>query len=67
MRRRPHLLWLLGPFVLFLGAVPLVNRVHPTVGGLPFLVFWMLLATLATPALVWCAYRGDRRSRAARR
>ena len=66
MRRRPHLLWLLGPFVLFLGAVPLVNRVDPTVAGLPFLAFWMLLATLATPALVWLAYRGDRARRGER-
>ncbi|WP_030603735.1 DUF3311 domain-containing protein [Streptomyces rimosus] len=66
MLNRPTLLWLLVPHVLYLGALPLVNRVTPTVLGLPFLVFWMLLATLLTPAAVWLAWRGDRK-RAARR
>ncbi|MFD5396135.1 DUF3311 domain-containing protein [Streptomyces sp. NPDC127097] len=59
-RRRPALLWLLLPYALFLVALPLVNRVTPTVLGLPFLFFWMLLATLATPLAVWLARRGDR-------
>ncbi|MCX4634602.1 DUF3311 domain-containing protein [Streptomyces platensis] len=59
-RRRPALLWLLLPYALFLGVLPLVNRVTPTVLGLPFLFFWMLLATLATPLAVWLARRGDR-------
>lgn len=61
MRTRPHLLWLLGPFVLYLGAVPVVNRVHPTVAGVPFLFFWLFVATLLTPLMVWLAHRGDRR------
>ncbi|MCK7628217.1 DUF3311 domain-containing protein [Streptomyces sp. RS10V-4] len=60
-RTRPALLWLLLPYVLFLGALPFVNRVTPTVLGLPFLFFWMLLATLLTPAAVWLARRGDLR------
>ncbi|MGY5134652.1 DUF3311 domain-containing protein [Streptomyces nigrescens] len=59
-RRRPALLWLLLPYVLFLAVLPLVNQVTPTVLGLPFLFFWMLLATLATPLAVWLARRGDR-------
>ncbi|MFH8606593.1 DUF3311 domain-containing protein [Streptomyces sp. NPDC018029] len=58
---RPHLLWLLGPFVLYLGALPLANRVRPVVLGLPFLFFWLLCATLLTPLCVWLAHRGDRR------
>ncbi|MFJ9420116.1 MULTISPECIES: DUF3311 domain-containing protein [unclassified Streptomyces] len=58
-RRRPALLWLLLPYVLFLVVLPLVNRVTPTVAGLPFLFAWMLLATLATPLAVWLARRGD--------
>ncbi|WP_030908436.1 DUF3311 domain-containing protein [Streptomyces sp. NRRL F-5126] len=61
LRQRPHLLWLLVPFVLFLVALPWVNRVDPVVAGLPFLTFWMLLSTLVTPFAVWAAYRGDRR------
>uniref|UniRef100_J1RLX8 DUF3311 domain-containing protein n=1 Tax=Streptomyces auratus AGR0001 TaxID=1160718 RepID=J1RLX8_9ACTN len=48
------------PYVLFLAVLPLVNRVTPTVLGLPFLFFWTLLATLATPSAVWLARRGDR-------
>ncbi|MCZ0975604.1 DUF3311 domain-containing protein [Streptomyces albulus] len=49
------------PYVLFLVVLPFVNRVTPTVLGLPFLFFWMLLATLLTPVSVWLARRGDRR------
>lgn len=58
-RKRPALLWLLLPYALFLAVLPLVNRVTPTVLGLPFLFFWMLVATLATPLSVWLARRGD--------
>ncbi|WP_078894625.1 DUF3311 domain-containing protein [Streptomyces sp. CT34] len=53
--------WLLVPYVLFLAVLPLVNRVVPTVAGLPFLFFWMLLATLLTPVAVWLAHRGGLR------
>ncbi|MFJ6792436.1 DUF3311 domain-containing protein [Streptomyces angustmyceticus] len=60
-RRRPALLWLLLPYVLFLAVLPLVNRVTPTVLGLPFLFFWMLVATLATPLSVGLARRADRK------
>ncbi|MEE1752334.1 DUF3311 domain-containing protein [Streptomyces sp. SP18CS02] len=61
IRRRPHLLWLLVPFVLFAGALPLVNRVEPVLLGLPFLFVWLLAATLVTPVAVWLAWRGDHR------
>ncbi|WP_016908510.1 DUF3311 domain-containing protein [Streptomyces xiaopingdaonensis] len=61
MRTRPQLLWLLAPHVLYLAAVPLVNRVQPTLFGVPFLVCWLLFATLATPPLVHLAHRADRR------
>ncbi|MFI1205948.1 DUF3311 domain-containing protein [Streptomyces sp. NPDC020883] len=60
-RRRSALLWLLLPYVLFLLVLPAVNRVTPTVLGLPFLFFWMLLAILLTPVSVWLARRGDLR------
>ncbi|MFI7098494.1 DUF3311 domain-containing protein [Streptomyces sp. NPDC050161] len=62
-RKRPALLWLLLPYVLFLGVLPLVNRLTPLVFGLPFLIFWMLLATLLTPLAVGLAFRGDLRRR----
>ncbi|MCC3774575.1 DUF3311 domain-containing protein [Streptomyces sp. UNOB3_S3] len=60
LKKRPHLLWLLAPYALYLVALPLVDRVHPTVLGLPFLFFWLLLATLLTPVAVFLAWRGDR-------
>ncbi len=61
LRRRPQLLWLLVPYVLYLGVLPLVNRVTPVVLGLPFLFVWLLGATLLTPVAVWLTRRGDRR------
>ncbi|MEU6844765.1 DUF3311 domain-containing protein [Streptomyces sp. NPDC046716] len=67
MIKRPHLLWLLVPFVLYIGALPFVNRVEPVVLGLPFLFVWLLAATLLTPVAVWLTWRGDRRMREARR
>ncbi|WP_343245137.1 DUF3311 domain-containing protein [Streptomyces sp. SID14478] len=65
--RRPHLLWLLVPFVLYIGALPFVNRVEPVVLGLPFLFLWLLAATLLTPVAVWLTWRGDQRLRKERR
>ncbi|WP_242584877.1 DUF3311 domain-containing protein [Streptomyces sp. MST-110588] len=61
MLKRPTLLWLLVPYVLYLGVLPLVNRVTPTVLGLPFLFFWLLLATLLTPLAVWLTWRGEKK------
>ncbi|MCF3961049.1 DUF3311 domain-containing protein [Streptomyces fuscigenes] len=65
-RQRPHLLWLLVPLVLFLLAVPWVNRVDPVVVGLPFLAFWLLASVVVTPFAIWAAYSGDRRLMARR-
>ncbi|MFD3517231.1 DUF3311 domain-containing protein [Streptomyces sp. NPDC058657] len=61
LKRRPQLLWLLVPYVLYLGALPLVNRVQPVLFGLPFLFVWLLGATLLTPVSVWLTWRGDHR------
>lgn len=57
--KRPQLLWLAAPFVLFVGALPLANRVQPALGGVPFLLLWLLGATLLTPLAVWLTWRGD--------
>ncbi|BAU83523.1 hypothetical protein SLA_2600 [Streptomyces laurentii] len=54
IKRRPHLLWLLVPYVLFVVALPFVNR------GI-FLFFWLLGATVLTPLAVGLAHRGDRK------
>ncbi|WP_406731923.1 DUF3311 domain-containing protein [Streptomyces sp. NBC_01794] len=61
LKRRPQLLWLLVPYVFFVGALPLVNRVRPIALGLPFLFVWLLGATLLTPVAVWLTWRGDHR------
>lgn len=53
IRRRPHLLWLLLPYLLFVVALPFVNRV-------PLFVLWLFGATLVTPVAVALARRGDR-------
>ncbi|WIY81080.1 DUF3311 domain-containing protein [Streptomyces anulatus] len=63
IRRRPQLLWLLVPYVLYLGVLPFANRVTPLVFGMPFLFVWLLGATLLTPVAVWLTGRGDRRER----
>ncbi|MFE9552714.1 DUF3311 domain-containing protein [Streptomyces sp. NPDC006692] len=63
MRRRIHVLWLGVPYLLYLGALPLVNRVRPVVFGLPFLFLWLLIATLFTPLAIWMTWRGDQRLR----
>ncbi|HET6860333.1 MAG TPA: DUF3311 domain-containing protein [Streptomyces sp.] len=52
---------MLVPYVLFLGVIPLVNRVQPVLFGLPFLIVWLLGATLLTPVAVWLARRGDKK------
>ncbi|MFE4637306.1 DUF3311 domain-containing protein [Streptomyces sp. NPDC056773] len=57
--KRPQLLWLAVPFVLFVGVLPFVNRVEPAWGGVPFLVLWFAGATLLTPLAVWLTWRGD--------
>jgi hypothetical protein len=59
VRGRRSLLWLLAPFVLFVGAIPLANRVDPVIAGLPFLFFWVLVSVLVSPPAIWLAARGD--------
>jgi len=67
LTNRRSLWWLLGPPVVYLAVLPLVNRVEPIVLGLPFMMFWMLLATLVSPLFVWLAAKGDPVWAAARR
>ncbi|MBW5426166.1 DUF3311 domain-containing protein, partial [Streptomyces sp. BG9H] len=53
-------LWLLlVPLVLY-GAAPLVaNRVEPRVLGVPFLLAWVIAATIVSPLVIWLAARLD--------
>ncbi|MCX5382231.1 DUF3311 domain-containing protein [Streptomyces sp. NBC_00083] len=61
-RRRSHVLWLGVPYLLYLGALPFVNKVRPLVFGVPFLFFWLFAATLLTPLAIWFTWRGDHRA-----
>jgi hypothetical protein len=58
-RGRRSLLWLVVPYLLFVVAIPFVNRVDPVVLGLPFLFCWVVIGVLLSPAAIWLASRGD--------
>jgi hypothetical protein len=58
MRRR-SLLWLTVPFLLFVLAIPLANRIEPVILGLPFLFFWALVSVILSPLAIWLAARKD--------
>jgi len=59
VRGRRSLLWLLVPFVLFVVALPLANRVDPVILGLSFLAFWVLISVMLSPLAIWLASRQD--------
>jgi hypothetical protein len=56
---RRSLLWLLVPFVLFVLAIPVANRIDPVILGLPFLAFWVLISVILSPLAIWLAARSD--------
>ena len=45
------------PFITLVFALPFVNREHPVVLGLPFLLFWILVWVALTPVFLYAAYR----------
>jgi len=45
------------PFLALVGALPFVNRVRPTVLGLPFVLFWILAWVALTPVFLFLADR----------
>jgi hypothetical protein len=59
VRGRRSLLWLTVPFVLFVFALPLANRIDPVILGLPFLAFWVLISVILSPLAIWLAARRD--------
>ena len=63
----PALLLGLVPFVAICFTVSLWDRIYPTVAGLPFNIFWLILWTLLTPLCMWGAYWCERRSTAENR
>ncbi len=50
------------PFVMLAFALPLANRIEPTVLGLPFILFWIMLWIVLSPALLFLAYRIEKRT-----
>ncbi|GAA0471721.1 MULTISPECIES: DUF3311 domain-containing protein [Streptomyces] len=57
--RRPALWLLLVPAVLYCLAPLVANSVEPRVLGLPFLLFWIVAATIVSPLVIWLVTRLD--------
>ena len=49
------------PFLTLVFALPLVNRIHPIILGLPFLLFWILSWVALTPLILFLAYRLEKK------
>lgn len=49
------------PFLMTVVALPLVNRIHPVILGLPFLLFWLLCWVALTPLILFFAYRLEKK------
>ena len=54
------------PFFAVCFSVPLWDRVHPMVLGLPFNFFWLILWILITPLIMSIAYRLESRRNSSR-
>lgn len=63
MKKGTRLALMLGaiPFITLVFALPLVNRIHPIVLGLPFLLFWILLWVALTPLILFLAYQLEKK------
>jgi membrane protein implicated in regulation of membrane protease activity len=63
MQKGTKLALILGaiPFITLVFALPLVNRVHPIIIGLPFLLFWIICWVLVTPLILVAAYLLEKR------
>ncbi len=49
------------PFLTLVFALPFVNRIKPVILGLPFVLFWILLWVALTPAILWAAYKIEKK------
>ena len=49
------------PFIMLVLALPLVNRIHPVIFGLPFILFWILAWVMLTPLVLLFAYRLEKK------
>lgn len=57
--RRRSLWLLLVPALLFCAAPLVANRIEPRVLGVPFLLVWIIGATVLSPLIMWTAARLD--------
>ncbi|MBN2246543.1 MAG: DUF3311 domain-containing protein [Candidatus Aminicenantes bacterium] len=64
MQKRKKYALMLGaiPFLMLVFALPLVNRIHPVIFGLPFILFWILAWVMLTPLILFFAYRLERKN-----
>ena len=63
MARPRRYRWLAAvPALAILGGVPLANRVHAYVLGLPFLLFWIVACVLLTSGVMFLVLALDGRS-----
>lgn len=49
------------PVIALTFAVPFVNHVDPTFFGLPFVLVWIMVWVLLTPAFLWLVGRLEHR------
>ena len=63
MPKGTNLALILGaiPFVTLVFALPLVNRIHPVILGLPFLLFWIRAWVMLTPVILFAAYKLEKK------
>jgi len=61
LRRFGPALLALVPFVALSLAIPFVNHLEPRVAGLPFLLAWIVLWMLLTPAFLYLTHRAEGR------
>lgn len=54
------------PVVALIGGLPFVNRLEPSVLGMPFLLVWILAWVALTPAFLGVSYAIYRRSESGR-
>lgn len=60
VRAPRHVLWLLlVPAVLYCAAPIVANRIEPRVLGVPFLLVWIIGATVLSPVVIWIVSRFD--------
>lgn len=57
--RRPALWLLLIPAVLYCAAPVVANSIEPRVLGVPFLLVWIIGATILSPIIIWVVSRLD--------